>query len=259
MKPFTIVTDHIALKWLKTSKMPKGRCARWIMELQQYDFNIKHRPGKLNANADALSRMNEQEEINERFYASCEFVSEIDNVSQTEDALALSRCCQCDEDRPFVGEYNNGWETLPLCQDCVVDMFGEGSNRNANKTPEKCERCEQVKYCKTEWNIFRGFNSYCSIIGGKCNIYDGHHTHQVCNTCAYKLNGRNRCNTERLQAQKEEDERCINRAKEYIWEKCDCRIENGVIMRNRQMMIDLKLKDKERLNTKITINIVDTC
>src|SRR5215469_4907008 len=42
LKPFTIITDHIALKWLQTSKMPKGRRARWVMELQQYDFSIKH-------------------------------------------------------------------------------------------------------------------------------------------------------------------------------------------------------------------------
>ena len=57
LKPFTIVTDHSALKWLQTSKMPTGRRARWVMELQQYDFVIKHRPGKTNNNADALSRI----------------------------------------------------------------------------------------------------------------------------------------------------------------------------------------------------------
>ena len=51
-----IITDHSALKWLQTSKLPKGRRARWVMELQQYDFSIKHRPGKANSNADALSR-----------------------------------------------------------------------------------------------------------------------------------------------------------------------------------------------------------
>lgn len=61
MKPFELVTDHSALKWLQTAKMPTGRRARWIMELQQYDFNIKHRPGKQNANADALSRIPETE------------------------------------------------------------------------------------------------------------------------------------------------------------------------------------------------------
>ncbi|CAG8738232.1 5262_t:CDS:1, partial [Funneliformis mosseae] len=61
-KPFTVVTDHSALKWLRTSKIPKGRRARWIMELQQYDFNIQHRPGKNNANTDALSRLISEKE-----------------------------------------------------------------------------------------------------------------------------------------------------------------------------------------------------
>ena len=55
--PFKIVTDHSALKTLKTAKIPKGRRARWIMELQQYNFTIEHRPGKANANADALSQI----------------------------------------------------------------------------------------------------------------------------------------------------------------------------------------------------------
>ena len=61
LKLFTIVTDHSALKWLQTSKIPKGRRARWVMELQQYDFKIQHRAGKANSNADALSRMYETE------------------------------------------------------------------------------------------------------------------------------------------------------------------------------------------------------
>src|SRR5213082_1257440 len=61
MKPFEIVTNHSALKWLQTCKMPKGRQAKWIMELQQYTFTIKHRPGKVNSNADTLSRIPEEE------------------------------------------------------------------------------------------------------------------------------------------------------------------------------------------------------
>ena len=57
-KPFTVVTDHSALKGLMTAnKIPKGKRARWTMELQQYDFIIKHRSGKSNINADALSRL----------------------------------------------------------------------------------------------------------------------------------------------------------------------------------------------------------
>jgi len=56
-KPFKIFTDHSALKYLQTMKNPKAKIARWIMELQQYDFEIEHRPGKSNKNADALSRI----------------------------------------------------------------------------------------------------------------------------------------------------------------------------------------------------------
>src|ERR1041385_7447527 len=59
LKPFQVVTDHSALKWLKTSKIPTGRRARWMMFLQQFDIEIVHRPGKANANADALSRIPE--------------------------------------------------------------------------------------------------------------------------------------------------------------------------------------------------------
>src|ERR1044072_2098275 len=57
--PFKVVTDHSALKYLQTADMPTGRRARWIMFLQQFDFEIVYRPGKENKNADALSRMPE--------------------------------------------------------------------------------------------------------------------------------------------------------------------------------------------------------
>src|SRR3954453_2227418 len=57
--PFKVITDHSALKFLQTAKMPTGKRARWIMYLQQFQFEIVHRPGKENKNADALSRISE--------------------------------------------------------------------------------------------------------------------------------------------------------------------------------------------------------
>jgi hypothetical protein len=55
-KPFTIVTDHSALQWLATKRMDNKRLTRWALALQEYSYTIQHRPGKANANADALSR-----------------------------------------------------------------------------------------------------------------------------------------------------------------------------------------------------------
>jgi RNase H-like domain found in reverse transcriptase len=59
IQPFQVITDHSALKFLQTCKVPTGRRARWIMFLQQFNFEIVHRPGKENKNADALSRIQE--------------------------------------------------------------------------------------------------------------------------------------------------------------------------------------------------------
>src|SRR5436190_20426469 len=53
---FTVITDHQSLRWLQRMEAPTGRLARWLFELQQYDFEIKYRKGSLNRVADALSR-----------------------------------------------------------------------------------------------------------------------------------------------------------------------------------------------------------
>lgn len=53
---FTVRTDHAALRWLKTMKNPEGQLARWIGRLEQYDYSIEYRPGRVHNNADSLSR-----------------------------------------------------------------------------------------------------------------------------------------------------------------------------------------------------------
>lgn len=53
----TIVTDHQALVWIMNNKNPASRLFRWKLELSEYDFDIIHKPGIMNANADALSRI----------------------------------------------------------------------------------------------------------------------------------------------------------------------------------------------------------
>ncbi len=79
---FTVITDHAALVWLFNIKAPTGRLARWSMFLQQYRCTIKSKPGKSNANADALSRRVYDNNINEPALEE-----QLDNVIDPFDAI----------------------------------------------------------------------------------------------------------------------------------------------------------------------------
>lgn len=58
---FTIITDHMSLKWLMSQKELSGRLARWSLKLQAFDFSIEHRKGTTNVVPDVLSRAYMQE------------------------------------------------------------------------------------------------------------------------------------------------------------------------------------------------------
>ncbi|KAM0724355.1 Retrovirus-related Pol polyprotein from transposon 17.6 [Formica fusca] len=53
---FKIVTDHKPLIWLFNVNDPGSRLIRWRLKLEEYDYEIIHKAGRANANADALSR-----------------------------------------------------------------------------------------------------------------------------------------------------------------------------------------------------------
>ena len=55
-RKFVIHTDSKALTYLQTMKKLTGIYFRWLSEIQEYDFEIRHRPGKKNSNCDAMSR-----------------------------------------------------------------------------------------------------------------------------------------------------------------------------------------------------------
>ena len=58
--PFIIETDHRSLQWMERLKETNNRLARWSLALQPYQFTVNHRPGKMNGNADGLSRATNQ-------------------------------------------------------------------------------------------------------------------------------------------------------------------------------------------------------
>ena len=54
---FEVYTDHYALQWLKTMRTGSALLHRWSAALEEYDFTVKHRPGKAQTHVDGLSRL----------------------------------------------------------------------------------------------------------------------------------------------------------------------------------------------------------
>jgi len=55
-RQFVIRTDVSVLQWLRTTPEQIGQQARWCEILEEFDLQIVHRFGRLNGNADAMSR-----------------------------------------------------------------------------------------------------------------------------------------------------------------------------------------------------------
>ncbi len=56
-RKFTLVTDHAPLQWMARAKDTNARVTRWFLALQDFHFDVRHRAGTANANADGLSRI----------------------------------------------------------------------------------------------------------------------------------------------------------------------------------------------------------
>jgi hypothetical protein len=81
---FTIQTDHQPLTWLLNKKDPSARMERWLIRIRNYDFSIKYKAGKLNGDADALSRWHYDTSIgeNEADYND-QIICEIEIINQS--------------------------------------------------------------------------------------------------------------------------------------------------------------------------------
>ncbi len=54
---FVLHTDQESLSWLMNIEDPSGRLLRWRLRLAEFDFEVKYKLGKLNTQADAMSRL----------------------------------------------------------------------------------------------------------------------------------------------------------------------------------------------------------
>jgi hypothetical protein len=81
-RKFLVRTDHSALQWIRKCRGAKGVLGRWntildefpfdvVSRMEEYDFEIKHRPGEQHANADALSRRPGRDAPPKKYHEEC--------------------------------------------------------------------------------------------------------------------------------------------------------------------------------------------
>ena len=126
---FTILSDHEPLKFLTTSDVPAPRLARLQKRLSIYNYTIEYRAGKKNGNADALSRMceensNELTESDDTIMINAMYLTNDSNFEQTDDAnLKWIIDLMTNNDRkPLINNFSNAeqrslylqWDRLKL-------------------------------------------------------------------------------------------------------------------------------------------------
>lgn len=79
---FEVVTDHHALKWLLSLKDPRGRLARLMMEIQDFDFKVVYAPGKELVVPDILSRDSFQATLCTRCNKELEKVEAVNTIDE---------------------------------------------------------------------------------------------------------------------------------------------------------------------------------
>lgn len=63
---FLLECDNEALTWLLSHPRQLGKIARWVVRISAFKFQVKHIRGVCNVTADALSRMFDKEELEEK-------------------------------------------------------------------------------------------------------------------------------------------------------------------------------------------------
>lgn len=86
---FTVYTDNNPLTYVLTTAKLNATTHRWIAELADFNFSIKYRPGKVNGDADGLSRMPLDME---QYMKTCSQEMEPEVITTVTQTLQLESC-----------------------------------------------------------------------------------------------------------------------------------------------------------------------
>lgn len=119
---FTVVTDHVSLKYISSLKLETGRIARWALYLMNYNFKIVHMSGAKNVVADALSR---------REYSPCPQPERTIEEDFEHNLMALGELVE-DCDKPKIKRHKSLLVTLDITdastQTNILNVIEEGSS-----------------------------------------------------------------------------------------------------------------------------------
>ena len=141
---FTLRTDHGSLIWLRNFHEPEGQLARWLETLQEYDFEIIHRKGRLHCNADALSRIPcDQQDFENGFAGENDVAIQASAlVGRTAEDIKILQ-----EDDPLLGPVKEA-KSNNLQPSKEEQKRGSPSMRRLYQLWDQLQLIEGVLYCK---------------------------------------------------------------------------------------------------------------
>ena len=174
-KKFILRSDHNPLVWLRAMKEPKRPYSGWIVRLEQFNYLIQYRPGRLHVNADFNSRVGAPEGSK----------GSVSRATQTETEAICSIVTCTGEDSAvsttsnLPGETHKDTDHVVVSRDSSNSSFDSGCDKTtihgATLDREVAETlgsaansgCDKTTSLKTTPN--RGCNKTPSAVNGGCD------------------------------------------------------------------------------------------
>lgn len=100
-----IQTNKKSLKYLLEQKIATPDQQQWMVKLMGYDYEIRYRPGKENAAADALSRRTDSPTLNHLFVPQVSLWGEIKKAMHEDDYLKkIAQQAETQPDGPYTAK-----------------------------------------------------------------------------------------------------------------------------------------------------------